>query len=95
MKIINKLNLSLGFLLSIGSISITAKMNRSIVTQENCDEIIYCLFAEAYFDPQDKTSFSQLISEAIEFFKVKRSSFSGKLLKSCDEMIILQDFRNS
>ncbi len=89
MKIINKLNLSLGLLLSIGSISIVANTNRNIVTQENCDAIIHSLFTEVCFNQTDSTPFYEIITEIIELFKVKRNNLSGDLLIRCDEMITL------
>jgi len=83
MKIINKLYLSIGLLVSIESSMMAT------ITIENCDDLLHNVLTEQLFKENDSTSFVTIIDQIIEILEVKMTIMSDEQQKKCKDIIVL------
>jgi len=87
-----KLYLSLGLIFFVPTSTIFANVvcDESKIAQieEYCDNIIHSVF-ECFFNDQDKTIFSQFISNIIEALKIKRNIIGIEFQQIYDDIIAL------
>jgi hypothetical protein len=100
MNKINKLYLSLGLLLSIGSLSYTydedsqgpeiikelTEQEQLDKTQQEIEQELYEVFGK-FFDEKDTMPFSKIVSKVVKILKIKRTTLQGLQQTKCDEII--------
>lgn len=93
MKNTYNLYLFIGLLFSIvaplQSLAPLNNQEKIVLTEQDCDDILHALFAECFFNDNDKTPFSQIVTHIIEILHVKKCSFDQASQKKCNDFIIL------
>lgn len=101
MNINYKLYLSIGLLFSIATpIKSTSQVNQvssynfvdsdnSVLTEEECDQILHDIIENCFFNDNDTTRFSDIVTRMIEILQVKVRSLDVASQKKCNEFIAL------
>src|SRR3989339_304888 len=61
----------------------------SVLTEEECDDLLHDIFENCFFNDNDKTRFSDIVTKMIAILQVKVKSLDPVSQQKCNDFIIL------